>query len=38
MPSPKEVGLFGLVMEKEKVVENEDVVFVNLSKREIGFL
>lgn len=38
MPSPKEVGLLGFVMEKEKVVENEDVVFVCLSKRETGFL
>jgi hypothetical protein len=38
MPSPNEVGLLGFVMEKEKVVENEDVVFVEMSKREMGLL
>jgi hypothetical protein len=32
------VGLLGFVMEKEKVVENEDVVFVKMSKREMGLL
>lgn len=37
MPSPKEVG-FEFVIEKENVVENEDVVFVEMSKREMGCL
>jgi hypothetical protein len=32
------VGLLGFVMEKEKVVENEDEVFVEMSKREMGLL
>jgi hypothetical protein len=32
------VGLLGFVMEKEKVVENEHVVFVKMLKREMGLL
>lgn len=35
-PSPKEVGLAVLVMEKEKVVEKEKVELVCGSKRVIG--